>query len=194
MGTTKKTADEIVWNAWRKLPASDRALLEAVRAHEWEVCDQPLGSYAQALLSSADRGKLSDAEIARADAALGIWIPQLRLVLIHYGHPAFDGLDVKSFEWALTRVAWHEWGHALSIDRASQDDVDAGDRFLGRLPASLAKLVRDSGYRRREYTHEIVAEIYSMLMMRRQLGETERPPWLDEEVYELVRRVAGWSQ
>jgi len=54
--------------------------------------------------------------------------------------------------------------------------------------------VRDSGYRRREYTHEIVAEIYSILMMRRQLGEIGRPPWLDEEVHGLVRRVAGWNR
>ena len=89
---------------------------------------------------------------------------------------------------------WHEWGHALSIDRASPADIDTGDRYLERLPAPLAKFVRESGYRRREYTHEIVAEIYSMLMTRRQLGETGRPPWLDEEVYELVRKVAGWNQ
>jgi hypothetical protein len=187
-------ADKIIQGAWRKLPSADRALLEAIRAHQWEACTQSLGSYAQALLRSADRGSLSDAEVSRADAALGVWIPQLRVVLINYGHPAFDGLDPESFEWALTRVAWHEWGHALSIDRASPGDVAAGDHYLKRLPTPLAKLVRDSGYRRREYTHEIVAEIYSMLMMRRQLGETGRPPWLEEEVYELVRRVAGWNR
>ena len=168
-------------------------MLEAIRAHQWKVCFQPLGSYADALLRSAGKESLSDAEIARANGALGIWIPQLRVVLINCAHPAFDGLDPRSFTWAVTRVAWHEWGHALSIDRASSADVGAGGRYLERLPAPLAKLVRDSGYRRREYTYEIVAEIYSMLMMRRQLGETGRPPWLDEEVYELVRRVAGWN-
>lgn len=187
-------ANEIVRRAWGMLPGSDRSLLESIRAHQWEVCSQQLGSYAEALLRSADRGRLSSTEIARANAALGIWIPRLRVVLINYEHPAFDGLDAESFEWALTRVAWHEWGHALSIDRASRADVDAGSRYLERLPAPLAKLVRESGYRRREYTHEIVAEIYSILMMRRQLGEIGRPPWLDKEVYELVRRVAGWNQ
>jgi hypothetical protein len=116
------------------------------------------------------------------------------VVLINCTHPALDGLDPQSFAWALTRVAWHEWGHALSIDRATPTDVAAGKRYLERLPAPLAKLVRDSGYRRREYTYEIVAEIYSILMMRQQLGKTGKPPWLDGEVYELVRRVAGWNQ
>jgi hypothetical protein len=187
-------ADKIVKNAWWSLPRADRALLEAIRADQWEVCSRPLGTYADGLLRSADRGGLPEAEIARANAALGIWIPQLRVVLINRRHPAFDGLDAKSFEWALTRVAWHEWGHALSIDRASTTDIEAGSRYLEKLPVPLAELVRNSGYRRREYTHEIVAEIYSVLLMRRQLGETERPPWLDEEVYDLVRRVTGWSR
>jgi hypothetical protein len=187
-------AREIVERAWAELPRADRALLESIRAHQWEVCDQPLGSYADVLLRSADRGRLSDAEVARANAALGIWIPQLRVVLVNSAHPALAGLDPRSYEWALTRVAWHEWGHALSIDRTSPEEVAAGGDYLDRLPPALAKLVRDAGYRRKEYTHEVVAEIYSILMIRRRLGETGKPPWLHREIYELVRRVAGWNQ
>ena len=187
-------ARNIVERAWAALPAGDRRLLESIRADQWEVCRQPLGAYTDAMLRSADRGRLSAQEIARANAALGLWVPQLRVVLINEAHPAFDGLDPATLEWDLSRVAWHEWGHALSLDQATRRDIAAGERYLQLLPQALVRLVRGAGYRRSEYTHEVVAEIYSMLMIRRRLGQTGQPPWLHQEVYELVRRVAGWNQ
>lgn len=116
------------------------------------------------------------------------------MVLINEGHPAFDGLDGPTLTYDLSRVAWHEWGHALSIDRAEEEDIAAGERYVAMLPAGLAKLVRQAGYRRREYTHEVVAEIYAILMIWRRQGKIGRPPWLHPEVYGLVRRVAGWNQ
>jgi hypothetical protein len=111
--------------------------------------------------------------------------------LINVSHAAFDGLNASTFAYDLSRVAWHEWGHALSIDRADEDDIAAGERYVELLPEGLAKRVRQVGYRRSEYTHEIVAEIYAMLMIWRHQGNIGQPPWLHPEVYELVRRVAG---
>ena len=116
-------ARDIVERAWAELPQGDRRLLESIRADQWEVCGQPLGTYTDGLLRSAGRGRLSAQEIARANAALGLWVPEVRVVLINDAHPAFDGLDPASFEWDLSRVAWHEWGHALSLDRATQSDM-----------------------------------------------------------------------
>lgn len=127
----------------------------------------------------------------RANDALALWVPDLRVVLINEGHSAFDGLDDSTFTYDLSRVAWHEWGHALSIDRADEADIAAGERYLALLPDGLAEFIRQAGYRRREYTHEVVAEIYAILMILRRQGKTGRPPWLHPEVYELVRRVAG---
>jgi len=187
-------ANEIMRRAWRELPPGDRGLLEAISADRWEVCGRGLGTYTDELLRSAGCGSLSSAEIAWANAAVALWVPELRVVLINESHPAFDGLDSPSFAYDLSRVAWHEWGHALSVDRARQDDIAAGDRYLGLLPEALASFVRQAGYGRRDYTHEVVAEVYSMLMARRRLGQTGRPPWLHAEVYEFVRRVVGWTQ
>lgn len=187
-------ATEIVRGAWLELPRGDRNLLEAIGADQWEVCGRALGTYADDLLRSADHGSLPAAEIARANTALALWVPQLRLVLINGGHPAFDGLGDLALTYNVSRIAWHEWGHALSLDRAEQKDIDAGEHYLDLLPEALAKIVRRAGYRRREYTHEVIAEVYSMLMARRRFGQTGRPPWLHAEVYELVRRVAGWNQ
>jgi hypothetical protein len=187
-------SQEIVRQAWRELPRGDRVLLRAISANQWEVCERSLGTYSDELLRSAGRGSLPASEIARANSALALWVPDLRVVLINESHPAFDGLDCPSFAYDLSRVAWHEWGHALSIDRAEEEDIAAGERYVALLPESLAKLVRQAGYRRREYTHEVVAEIYAILMIWRRQGKTGRPPWLHPEVYELVRRVAGWNQ
>lgn len=186
-------ADDIVRQAWQELPQRDRNLLEAIGADQWQVCGQALGTYADQLLRSAGRGSLSASEIDRANAALALWVPDLRVVLINESHRAFDGLDGPTLAYDLSRVAWHEWGHALSLDRAEQGDIAAGKHYVGLLPDGLARLVREAGYRPREYTHEVVAEVYSMLMGRRRLGQTGRPPWLHAEVYELVRRVAGWN-
>lgn len=187
-------ADKIVRQAWLELPRGDRDLLKAINADQWQACEQPLGQYTDELLRSAGRQSLPANEIARADVALALWVPDLRVVLINVNHPAFDGLDGPTFAYDLSRVAWHEWGHALSIDRAEEEDIAAGERYVELLPEGLAKLVRQAGYRRREYTHEVVAEIYAILMIWRRQGKTGRPPWLHPEVYELVRRVAGWSQ
>jgi hypothetical protein len=187
-------ANEIVRLAWQVLPADDRNLLEAISANQWEVCGRALGAYADELLRSAFHGSLPASEIARANAALALWVPRLRVVLINESHPAFDGLDETTLVYDLSRVAWHEWGHALSLDRAGREDIAAGEHYVGLLPAGITRFVRQAGYRRREYTHDVVAEVYSMLMARRRLGQTGRPPWLHSEVYELVRRVAGWNQ
>lgn len=187
-------ANDIVRQAWQELPRGDRNLLEAISADQWKVCGRALGTYTDELLRSAGRGSLSVSGIARSNAALALWVPQLRVVLINEMHPAFDGLDEPTLVYDLSRVAWHEWGHALSLDRAGEEDIAGGERYVSLLPAGVARVVRQAGYRRREYTHEVVAEVYSMLMARRRLGKTGRPPWLHAEVYELVRRVAGWNQ
>lgn len=187
-------ADYIVRRAWMELPRGDRNLLGAFGADQWQVCGETLGTYAGRLLRSAGRDSVPATEINRANAALALWVPNLRVVLINETHRAFHAVDGSTLDYNLSRVAWHEWGHALSLDRAEHDDIAAGERYVELLPAGLAKLVREAGYRPWEYTHEVVAEVYSILMARRRLGQTGRPPWLHVEVYELVRRVAGWNQ
>jgi hypothetical protein len=167
----RSDATDVVRRAWRELPPAARTLLEQIRAHEWKICEGPLGDQADALLRSADR-----------------------VVLLNAAHPALKGLDEETFDWALTRTAWHEWAHALSIDRAGREAVRAGPHYLERAPVQIANLIREAGYRRDEYTHEIVAEVYALLMIRRRAGQTGRPDWLDQEIFELVKGVAGWNQ
>jgi hypothetical protein len=86
------------------------------------------------------------------------WVEELRLVLVDAGHPALGDLDNQSFEMMLARIAWHEWGHALSVVRAEADDIADGERLLAFAPRGVMSSSPTSTRRR---------------------GETGKPPWLD---------------
>jgi hypothetical protein len=187
-------AEEIVRRAWQELPQGDRDFLQEIGADQWQVCRRALGTYLDELLRSAGRGSLPVTEIAWTDDAPGLWVSELRVVLINESHSTFNGLGDPTRDYRLSWVAWHEWGHALSLDRTREEDVAAGAHYLELLPKAFVRRVRHGGYLRREYTHEVVAEIYAALMARRRQGNTGRPPWLHPEVYELVRRAVGWRQ
>ena len=186
-------ARRVVTLAWADLPKAERRLLASVGADAWEVVDQPLGGHAHELLISSGSMPLSTAARRDIDRAVGVWIGELRLVLIDAGHHALALLDQETYEMMLARTAWHEWAHALSVHRAEARDVADGARLLDLAPPGVAAIVRGGGYRRGEYTHEIVAEVYALLMLRRLYGAAGKPSWLDDEIYNLVRRVSGWT-
>jgi hypothetical protein len=187
-------AAQIVRHAWRDLPANDQRLLETIGASQWTITVEPVGRAVDGLLRSAGYAPLDQRARRGLDDAAGVWIAELRLVVINAAHPALANLDDRTYEAMLARIAWHEWAHALSIVRSTHDDVTAGERLLALAPVGIAEFVRRGGYRRIDYTHELVAEIFALLMSRRRRGQTGQPAWLDDEIYELVRRVSGWSE
>lgn len=186
-------AQQIVDLAWEDLPAAHRSLLEAIGAAQRQAVDRPLGQEVADLRRSAGQVEPSRTERQRLDTALGVWIPDLRVVLVDAGHEKHVGLDETSYEAALVRVAWHEWGHALSIDRATSADKDAGDQLLDLAPEGVAAIIRGAGYRSSERTHELVADIYGLLMARRRRGRAGQPRWLNDEIWDLMKRVADWD-
>jgi len=97
-----------------------------------------------------------------------VWIPDLRIVVFNARHPQLTHLDQRASEQTIARTAWHEWGHALSIARCTSEDIANGSRLLALVPTAVSKSIREAGYRPYEYTHELVADIYSLLIERRQ--------------------------
>jgi hypothetical protein len=85
-------------------------------------------------------------------------------------------------------------GDALSLHRATNDDVEAGERLLELAPEGVAGIIRGAGYRSRELTHELVAETYALLMARRRRGQKGRPLWLNVEIWNLMKRVVEWDE
>src|SRR4051812_22892344 len=135
----------------------------SIGAEQRSVGDRPLSDYVDELLISGgppslggrfpaglgrgggawvDPGRpggLGDRFRADLDRAVGAWIDRLRLVVIDAGHPALVGLDDRSYEAMIARALWHEWGHALSLARATADDVAAGPELLGLAPAGISE-------------------------------------------------------
>lgn len=145
------------------------------------------------LLRSAGSHTLSKAEQASLNDAVGVWVPSLRAVLINESHQALACLDIASREAFLARVAWHEWGHALSVARCSQRDIADGARLLELAPAGISASIRTANYRRSQYTHELIAEIYALLMARRLRGVYGLPSWLHSELQQLIARTTNLS-
>ncbi len=180
--------------AWQQLPSDHRLTLEEVGASQWTVVEQALGSPIHELLQSAGHRGLSEQSRMQTNMAVAAWVPDLRIIVFNARHPALDGLSERAFEQFLTRTAWHEWGHALSMVRCTTEDIAAGPRLIEAAPTTVGGSIRGAGYRRHEYTHELVAQIYSLLIARRQQKESEKPSWLHQELYQLVKRVTAWTE
>lgn len=186
-------ADQIVRSAWLSLPHDHRELLEEIGASQWQTVDHPLGNLANRFLRSAGYSPLPDMTRRELDDALGVWIPNLRIVLVNVGHPRLADLDEQAREAFIAHIAWHEWGHALSLARCTAEDVSAGERLLDLAPAGVRDVIRAAAYRPQNYTHELVAETYALLIARRRRQVSGRPLWLHDEIYKLMKRATGWS-
>jgi hypothetical protein len=186
--------EQIVRRAWLTLPPAHRRLLEQIGASQHRVVHEPLGTSADGMLRSAGHRGLARSARDRLNRALGVWVQELRVVLINESHPALAGLNQQSREAFMAHIAWHEWGHALSRARCSDEDVASGRALLDLAPHGIAQPIRSAGYRAFDYTHEVIAETYALLMARRLLGYRGRPQWLHNEIYSLLTRVTGWTE
>jgi hypothetical protein len=189
-----RRVDETVRLAWGQLPAAHRELLKEIGASQWQVVNEPLGSVVDGFMRSGGHPGLSPAGQLWMDKALAVWIGRLRLMVMDGGHRLLEGLDEAAYEWFVYNNAWHEWGHALSLDRCSPEDVAAGRRLLELAPEGVRESILHGGYRVGGYTHELVANVYALLMIRRWRNVLGRPEWLNEEIYNLVVRVTGWTE
>ena len=79
------------------------------------------------------------------------------------------------------------------MERCTPEDVAAGSRLLAVAPLGVREGIRTAGYRAKDYTHEIVAETYALLMARRLRAGGEQPEWLDDQIYNLLTRVTEWT-
>jgi len=192
---SKATTGQLVRLAWDVLPAVDRQVLEQLGADNWEIVSGPLGAAVDARLRSAGEQGSDSSRISADNAALGMWVPELRLVLINEEHSELPAANEATREALVTWVAWHEWGHALSLVSISPHDPSEGERLLKLAPPGVRERIRRSNYSRRTYVHELIAETYALLMRERVEGRSGRPLWLPTEIYNLMARVgtAGHS-
>lgn len=182
---------QLVQLAWDALPASHRHLLTQIGASQWEIVTQGIGHATRDRLASAGEVIPSEAQCRADDEALGVWVPNLRLVIINEAHPALRDADATTREALLTWVAWHEWGHALSVTSDTPHDSAEGARLLELAPEGMRERIRRGLYPRREYIHELIAETYALLMRERVEGRRGKPAWLPDEIDRLMTRIGA---
>lgn len=68
-----------------------------------------------------------------------------------------------------------------------------GGELLELSPPGIRERIRLAGYPINQYTHEIVAEAYALLMLRRVKGGSGQPLWLNHEIYRLLIKATGWT-
>lgn len=181
--------EDLVRLAWDALPPRHRQLLTQIHAWQWEIVSEGLGhSVANRLVSAGCRAPNS-AQIAADDNALGMWVPELRLLLINEAHPELAGADATTREALVMWIAWHEWGHALSTTSVSPHDPGEGARLLAMAPAGIRERIRRGDYARSQYIHELIAETYALVMRERIQGRPGQPLWLATEIYQLIARI-----
>jgi hypothetical protein len=181
-----------VERAMAALPAEHRRVLEGVGATEYATVYEPIGDAVDHFRRSAGLPGLLRAEKHRLANAYGVWIKDLSVVLIRGDHPRLRGLSSDAADQFVARTVWHEVGHVLSMERCSRDDRRNGRRLLELCPDGVAEDIRSANYAVSSYTHEVVAEVFAILMERRQYDRGGKPQWLDPEIYDLICRVTGW--
>jgi hypothetical protein len=120
-------AQEILDLVWASLPPAHRCLLESLGASRRRAVHMPLGREVGQYRRSANLRALPSAARRRLDGAPAVWVKDLRIVPVNEAHPQLAGLDPASREQVIARLAWHERGHALSVERCSPDDVVHGN-------------------------------------------------------------------
>ncbi len=174
------------------LPAEHRELLDQIGVQETAIDDWPDGVinlYATLREPPPTRQELQ--------GAAATWLNELRTVAFNAPavlHVARE-LDESSRRTIVARIAWHEYGHALSLTRATREHRKRGPELLALLPEGLRETIDYPGrYRTSQVFDEIVATIYSVIVGRVRTDGYFRPAYLHADVFAAYQEVIPWPQ
>lgn len=177
--------------ARRALPAEHRELLDELGVQEavmWKWPDDVIALY-------RTLGRRTPAA-ARLVCAAAVWLDDLRTVAFNgpYLTATTLGLDEASRQLALGYVAVHEYGHALSLRRATAEHREDGRRLLGLLPPAMRDHIGRSGYRTTELFDEVVATVYELMVRRVREHGYGPPEFLHPDVLAAFLEVIPWPK
>jgi hypothetical protein len=173
-----------------QLPAEHRNLLAQIGTHEGVVEDWPNG--VQDLFRSVQEVPPSDAALVNAAA---VWLDGLRTVV--FNGPlmlaATTGLTDTSRKQLVAYIAWHEYGHALSLTRSTLEQRRSGVHLLGLLSDGMrASIDYPGGYGRLQVFDEVVATVYALLISRIRTDGYGVPEFLHPEIVQAFKEVIPW--
>jgi len=180
----------IVRTARAELPSSHRSLLDQLGVQETAIEMWPKD--VQALYSTIGEVPPRSSDLTRAVA---VWLDRLRVVAFNAPllAEATQGLTRAARVAAITAVAWHEYGHALSLARSTRDQRRDGVRLLGLLPEGLAQSIDyPGGYRPGAVFDEVIATVYAALIRRVRREGYGCPDYLHDDVIQAFKEVIPW--
>jgi hypothetical protein len=188
--------ERLVREARAQLPATHRALLTQIGVQE-VVLDRWPGDV-QDLYRTIKKQAPSDAALADT---LAVWPEGIRVVafngplLLRYlgGRPG-QSLSMESCQFIINGLAWHEYGHALSVTRSSSEQRRSGVRLLEQLPEQMRDSIAYPGtYLRNQVFDEVIAHVYGLMVHRLVRGDGYGPPdFLPREVFDAFKEVVPW--
>ncbi|MBB4661303.1 hypothetical protein [Conexibacter arvalis] len=172
------------------LPAEHRRLLDEIGAQETVVADWPQGVL-NLYLTLRERPP-SPVQLERAAAA---WLEARRTVAFNLAFftTIVEGLDDRAREQVVAHVAWHEYGHALSVTRSTWHQRREGPRLHALLPPDLRDAIDFPGlYRRDQLFDEVIATIYPVMVERVRNGDYRAAEFLHPEVRRAFEEMIPW--
>ncbi|MCW2983033.1 MAG: hypothetical protein JWR63_603 [Conexibacter sp.] len=172
------------------LPANHRHLLDQLRLQEVAVEAWPRGVI-NLYATLREPAPSPDA----LDGAAAVWLDGLRTVAFNVQllQRAVDGLNASTRRTVVAQVAWHEYGHALSVVRATPEHRRRGIQLLALLPDAVRAAIDYPGrYRTSQVFDEIIATLYALLVGRVRTAGYVRPEYLHPDVFAAFKEVIPW--
>jgi hypothetical protein len=174
------------------LPERHRALLD-----ELGVQETTIDAWPEHVLDLYRTLKAPTPARAVLIGAAAVYLDELRTVA--FNQPALleaiKGLDATGRRQLVAPVAWHEYGHALSINCAKSEHRERGLELLALAPPGVQLSIDyPDRYRRKEVFDELIATVYAMLVGRVRTSGYGRPDYLHDDVFTVFKEVIPWPQ
>lgn len=175
--------------ARRELPGSHRGLLDQLNVQEAAIDDWP-----QHVIDFYRTVKEEPPNGSELENAAAVWLQERRTVAFNAPliEAALAGLDASTQRLLLQSVAWHEYGHALSLMRSTAEQRADGPRLLSLLTEGLRGAIRPDDYRPSQLFDEIIATLYALMVGRIREHGYGVPEFLHPDLFAAFQEVIPW--
>lgn len=160
--------------ARRPLPGAHQEILDQIGVQETLVENWPAGVID--LYRTLNEPAPAASEL---DGSAAVWLDERRAVAFsaQFLRSAIGGLNASSRRHIVAAVAWHEYGHALSVNRATVEHRRRGLELLGLAPPFIREAVdHPTRYRSSQVFDEVIAHVYVLLVARVRIGRVRSTP------------------
>jgi phage tail protein X len=172
------------------LPVKHRGLLDAIGVQEGLIERWPDG-----VLDLYETLREHVPPRSSLDGAAAAWLHGLRTVVFNAGflRHAVHGLNEPTTRIVIANIAWHEYGHALSVVRAGAEQRERGLQLMDLLPQGLREAIDfPDRYRSSQVFDEVMATLYALMIGRVPSSGYSPPDFLHPDLFAAFQEVFPW--